>query len=195
MKRRSFFKKLGISGLVASVAPQIIQEVKADEPGGYVVPQGFIDEMHLYPIQPKNHLVVEELENAIQVEVFSGRIYQRVEIEKTHFDSIEMIELSVIENVYGLPIHKFIPRKSNAVEIYKPYTPDTKFYCDANRGIYYVESPVNQKWTMNGFDWHIKEGQNLFGPVPSKVSGVMRVYLDNEEVTTKTVTPLNISYQ
>lgn len=32
MNRRSFFKKLGISGLVASVAPQIIQEVKAEEP-------------------------------------------------------------------------------------------------------------------------------------------------------------------
>ena len=57
MKRRSFFKKLGISGLVASVAPQIIQEVKA-EPEPFEIDEGVKVDYEIIPHTTRGEVTI-----------------------------------------------------------------------------------------------------------------------------------------
>ena len=73
MKRRSFFKKLGISGLVASVAPQIIQEVKAEEPEPFEIGEDVKVDYKIIP--EKTTRKIDVLFTTLQGEVIETEAY------------------------------------------------------------------------------------------------------------------------
>ncbi len=172
MKRRSFFKKLGISGLVASVAPQIIQEVKAEEHEPFEIDEGVkVD----YEIIPFNNDYIEVSESwQHDYLTITHRQLDRVVFHKVLLDAcIErhdgryFINLSDLEKVYNSPVTKIHTRSIwNDVEIDRYYDPDLVLKYAPVEGVFYVENTGtgHHFWEMNGHRWTISPGHNLYGP-------------------------------